>query len=88
MTSELRKLLVKYLSGLDESVVAFVMSKLVVDLLHAVEVDEEEQQALVLAASEIEIRRSLFEQAATIEQAGEIVFEECCGVSLRSSCVR
>src|SRR5688572_25159276 len=51
------------------------MSKLVVDLLHAVEVDEEEQEALMLAASEIEIRRSLFEQAATIEQAGEIVFE-------------
>src|SRR6185503_2582236 len=47
---------VEYVGGADESDVAFAMSKLVVDLLHAVEVDEEEQQALFFATREIEIR--------------------------------
>jgi hypothetical protein len=35
---------IEYRGRVDERVVAFVMSKLVVDLLHAVEVDEEQQQ--------------------------------------------
>src|SRR5215213_1580036 len=39
--------------GLDECVVAFVMSKLVVDSLHAIKVDEEKQQLFFLTASEV-----------------------------------
>src|SRR6185369_5512704 len=43
--------------------------------LHAIEVDEEEQQFFFLPAREIEVRRSLFEQAATVEQTSKIVFQ-------------
>src|ERR1051326_773004 len=52
---------IKNLGGLNQRVVAFVVTKLVVDLLHAVEVDEEQQQLLLLPAREVEIRRRLLE---------------------------
>ena len=42
MMSELRKLVIEDGGGIDQRVVAFVMTKLVVDSLHAVEVDEEQ----------------------------------------------
>ncbi len=52
---------IEYRGGIDQRVVAFVMTKLVVDSLHAVEVDKEQQQSLFLPACEVEIRRCLFE---------------------------
>src|SRR5215213_453289 len=61
--------------GLDERVVAFVMSKLVVDPLHAIKVDEEKQQLFFLTASKVEVRCGLFEQAATVEQSCQVIFE-------------
>src|ERR1041385_1798564 len=55
------KTAIKYRGGTDQRIVAFVMAKLVVDPFHAVEVDEEQQQSLSLPASEVEVRRCLFE---------------------------
>src|SRR5687768_2951436 len=58
---------IEYGRGVDECIVAFVVSKLVVDLLHTIEIDEEQEQAFFLPAREIEVRRCLFEQATAIE---------------------
>src|SRR5215208_238225 len=54
------KAAIEYRGRVDECVVAFVMSKLVVDPFHPVEVDEEEEQVFLLPAGEVEIRRRLF----------------------------
>src|SRR5215203_2924426 len=58
---------IEYFGGVDECVVAFVMSKLVVDPFHPIKVDEKQEQVFLLAACEIEVGRSLFEHAATVE---------------------
>src|SRR6185369_13013344 len=60
---------------IDQRVVDFVVTKLVVDALHAVEVDEEQQERFFLSAREVEIRRGLFEKTAAIEESGQIVIQ-------------
>src|SRR5262245_43652312 len=55
------KTAVEYCRGVDECVVAFVVTEFVVDALHAVEVDKEQQQVFFLPAREVEVRRGLFE---------------------------
>src|SRR6185503_8131441 len=66
---------IEYCGGTDQCVVAFGVSKLIVDPLHSIEVDEEQQQFFLLPSCEIEVRRSLFQQATTIEETREIVFQ-------------